>query len=184
MDLKLTLFLNEWLSGPAAGAFMLNVTEPSNWYAPISVLVLALCIHDWKRGLIAAVVAGVAVGLGDALAHQILKPFFGRVRPCHVIPEITTLAGCTASLSFPSNHAVNSVCIAGALGYFFRPILGPLLVIGLLVSLSRVAVGVHYVSDVTAGAILGFAIGWGMALGVASLFPQAEPVKIPKGELQ
>jgi undecaprenyl-diphosphatase len=63
--------------------------------------------------------------------------------------------------SFPSGHAGRNACSVVLLG----PLLPPLLQVSLLVwlgllGLSRVALGIHYVSDVLAGFIVGGCIGW------------------------
>jgi undecaprenyl-diphosphatase len=62
--------------------------------------------------------------------------------------------------SFPSGHAARAFLIA-TIGLGFGPFwLGFLLLIwALLVSISRVAMGVHYLSDVVAGSILGIIVG-------------------------
>jgi membrane-associated phospholipid phosphatase len=62
--------------------------------------------------------------------------------------------------SFPSGHAARSFLIA-VIGVGFGPIwLGLLLLIwAFLVSLARVAMGVHYLSDVVAGAFIGIFVG-------------------------
>jgi undecaprenyl-diphosphatase len=62
--------------------------------------------------------------------------------------------------AFPSGHAARAFLLA-ALGFAFGPAwLGPVLAVwAVLVALSRVALGVHYVSDVVAGAALGVCCG-------------------------
>ena len=66
----------------------------------------------------------------------------------------------TPTPSFPSTHATIAFAIATPV-FLFYPILGLLFYFfALLVSLSRVYVGVHYVSDVMAGAILGTGVSW------------------------
>lgn len=63
--------------------------------------------------------------------------------------------------SFPSGHAVRAVLLA-ALAFLVGPTwLGWLLAVWApLVALARVAMGVHYLSDVLAGALLGLGLGW------------------------
>ena len=62
--------------------------------------------------------------------------------------------------AFPSGHAARASLLA-VLGFAFGPAwLGPVLAVwAVLVALSRVALGVHYVSDVVAGAALGVCCG-------------------------
>ncbi|MGK7344757.1 MAG: phosphatase PAP2 family protein [Candidatus Nitrospinota bacterium M3_3B_026] len=163
MDEALFRALNGALSGPGAGWLMVKITEPSTWYIPIAALCLALLAVDRRRGTVAIVSALLAFVIGDALATHVLKPLFGRARPCAALEGVHLLVGCGGSLSFPSNHAVNSMAIAAALGGVFRPLLWLTLPAAGFVMLSRVAVGVHYPSDVLAGGALGFGLGWGAA---------------------
>lgn len=164
MDEALFRALNDTLSGPVSGWLMVKVTEPGSWYIPIAALCLALLAVDRRRGIVAIAAALAAFALGDALATHALKPLFGRMRPCAALEGVHLLVGCGGSLSFPSNHAVNSMAIAAALGGVFRPLLWLTLPAAGLVMLSRVAVGVHYPSDVLAGGALGFGLGWGAAI--------------------
>jgi undecaprenyl-diphosphatase len=64
--------------------------------------------------------------------------------------------------SFPSGHATISFTIASAM-YFIDATLFPwYMAAAVFVSFSRVAVGVHYLSDVVAGAVVGTLVPWGL----------------------
>jgi len=62
--------------------------------------------------------------------------------------------------AFPSGHSARAFLLV-VLGFAYGPVwLGPLLVVwAVLVALSRVALGVHYLFDVVAGAALGLGCG-------------------------
>lgn len=166
MDKALTL----WLNKATASGFMLFVTEPSNWYIPVGIIIVTIIALDWKKGVAATMAAALALAVGDSMGAHLLKPFFARLRPCHDIPELITLAGCTSSFSFPSNHAINSFAIVTAGGLFFRSILWAGIPLAILVALSRISVGVHYLSDIVAGAVLGLGVGYVIARLVRSRF--------------
>jgi membrane-associated phospholipid phosphatase len=75
-------------------------------------------------------------------------------RPRPEIPGLPPLQGTTTGLSFPSAHAATS--FAGALAYRRLGLPGaPLYGIAGAMALSRVYLGVHYPSDIVAGAVLG-----------------------------
>ena len=61
--------------------------------------------------------------------------------------------------SFPSGHAALAFMVFAVLGYQYRELRAWLLVLAGVVAASRVVTGVHYVSDVMAGAIIGYLIG-------------------------
>ncbi|MBI5815165.1 MAG: HAD-IIIA family hydrolase [Nitrospinae bacterium] len=159
MDEALFRAINS-VSGHAWDTVMVTASSTSTWSAPAGLLAAGLLIRDRRRGLWAIAAAVIAVGIGDALGFYVLKELAARARPCFALENVRILIGCGEAYSFPSNHAINSLAIAGAIGYFFRPMLWALVPAGLLVSLSRVAVGAHYPSDVAAGAVIGFIIGW------------------------
>jgi membrane-associated phospholipid phosphatase len=110
-------------------------------------------------------VAAVFITVAAAgLADDALKILFGRARP------YVWLAGDDSGFgffrygskfaSFPSGHTTTSVAAALALGAMFprwRPLF---LVAALLIALSRIALDVHYLSDVIAGALLGAAVAF------------------------
>ncbi len=159
MDAQITILINRILSYGPVGSFMLFITEPSNWYIPIIIFFACIMYLDWRKGLVALVGVAIAVGISDAVSHNLIKEFFARVRPCHDIKELLVLAGCTGSYSMPSNHAVNTFCMAAFLSRLYPKTGLYLFGIAVAVALSRVAVGVHYFSDILAGAAVGLIFG-------------------------
>ena len=166
MDEALFRAINNGLAGPKMDWLMVTATSPESWLIPGLIFMAALIFKYRKQGAVAIVTALCAVGFGDALAHQVIKPTVGRQRPCAALTEVRQPGGvgCTESFSFPSNHAVNSASIAAAVGTFYPKTLIILAPMAALVGLSRVAVGVHYPLDVAAGELLGIIIGVSMAL--------------------
>ena len=90
-----------------------------------------------------------------------LKHMFGRARPKFIDivgPLHFDAFSFDASFaSFPSGHAVTAFAMAVGLGALAPKLRWPLLALAALVAASRVMIGAHYLSDVLAGAGLGFA---------------------------
>jgi membrane-associated phospholipid phosphatase len=94
----------------------------------------------------------VGIVVAALLANTAVKQVVRRARP-DLGPELPPLASTISSLSYPSAHAATSVAGAGALG-------GSPALYGAagLMAFTRPYLGVHYPSDVIAGAALGWAI--------------------------
>ena len=100
-----------------------------------------------------------AVGVGCCyLVSSSIKWAIGRRRPA--VEGLPQLMRTPTGLSFPSSHATSSFAAGRAYGRLMPR--GPLLAAATAMALTRVYLGVHYPSDVAAGAALGTLLG-GMA---------------------
>ena len=90
-----------------------------------------------------------------------VKALAGRVRPCHAHAWMQELPiALPTDPSFPSGHAAGSFAFAAFVFATHRGAGLALAGVAALIALSRVVLGVHYPSDVAAGAFLGAALGW------------------------
>jgi undecaprenyl-diphosphatase len=93
-----------------------------------------------------------------------LKHSIGRPRPFVACSDIRACVRALDKFSFPSGHTLHAVALAVVFSWHF-PLVGAALVpLVLLIALSRVALGLHYPSDVAAGALIGASVGLGVAL--------------------
>lgn len=131
-------------------------------YIFIPALILFLLFFYRKKGALLVLGILTTVGITDYFCHSILKQVFHRLRP-PVLGLDVIIRAPYGSFSFPSNHAANIAATATFLSIFFPKLRWFFVTYATLICLSRVYVGVHFVSDVLAGAIVGTLIGWMMA---------------------
>jgi membrane-associated phospholipid phosphatase len=142
---------------------VLRIISFTTTYISIAVLLMVLITSIVKRSksirkqfiLLASVLILVAI------ISQGLKIFVYRARPFTTYPFIEKLSDGGGS-SFPSGHTMEAFAMAVTLSLFFRKkkFVIPVYLWAMLVAYSRMALGVHYPSDVLAGVIIGIFIGW------------------------
>lgn len=142
----------------------------SSWFVKWPLIVAAGCACDAKRRCLprATVAAGLAVTAATLLV-MLLKDLFDRARPPVADPGLDPVGLVPASASFPSGHATSAFAAAVAVALIYPRLGRPLLVLAAVVAVSRVYLGVHYVLDVAAGALLGVAIGIAAAWAVKAV---------------
>jgi undecaprenyl-diphosphatase len=103
--------------------------------------------------------AGFAVATGIVLFHK-LKRMVGRVRPRDIEPHCWAHIVTRDKFSFPSGHSTTAFAVALSLGSFYPEIMPVLLVLAANVAVSRVVIGMHYLSDVVVGSGMGVLLGY------------------------
>ncbi|MCL4287096.1 MAG: phosphatase PAP2 family protein [Thermoleophilia bacterium] len=107
-----------------------------------------------RRGRLLAAAAAAPAALG---LNSVVKAASGRERP--VVAGHAPLASATSRLSFPSAHAATSVAAAVSLGRVAPGARPALYGLAGLICAGRPYLGMHYPSDVLAGAALGLVVG-------------------------
>ncbi len=161
-DRAVLLWIHQGWSHPALDRFFLAFASARPFLIPFAIVWAWLLWRGGRRGRLLAALLLAGVCVTDPLVHHVLKPLFARVRPCFVVDGVRALSGQSHSPSFPSSHAANVFCAATiAAGRLGRRWLW-LLALAAIVGISRVYIGVHYPSDILAGAGLGMLVGWGV----------------------
>ncbi len=160
LDVALFRFINQTLSNPLFDAVMPWLSG-NQLFVPLVLLAAAGLI--WRgRGKAAwfLLLLALAVGVTDGLVCNTLKHAISRVRPCATLENVRLLVGCGGSGSMPSAHAANWFAVVMVAFLFHRRSWRVTLPLAVMISFSRVYNGVHYPSDVLAGAILGAGTGF------------------------
>jgi undecaprenyl-diphosphatase len=138
----------------------------SDWWVKSLVVVAVGLVADLvthRRFPLGSSAAIAAVSyLVATLLSQELKDVFDRPRPSIGHPEIHPLVHVPGNGSLPSTHAAGAFAAAVAVGLVHPRLRLPLFVLAALIALSRVWLGVHYLTDVLAGAALGSVVAYGV----------------------
>lgn len=89
-----------------------------------------------------------------------LKKAFKRQRPCDLISNLNARVTPSDKFSLPSGHTTAAFLMASLLAYFYPQFTAIVYLWASTVGLSRVLLGVHYPSDIVAGALLGLTIAF------------------------
>ncbi|MGA0609312.1 phosphatase PAP2 family protein [Caldimonas sp. KR1-144] len=157
LDLRWTLALQRHLANRAVVLSLAIVSRLGDgvlWYG----LMIALPWLDRRDGW--AVVAHMfALGVLNLMIYREVKRRTARRRPFIACVDVCARARVLDQFSFPSGHTLHAVAFATLLTVNYPPMAPALWAFAALVAASRVALGLHYPSDVLAGVALGLLTG-------------------------
>ena len=163
IDVAVFFFINHTIANPFFDWLMpfltdLNKNKPVLWF--IGLWVIYVLWKGGKTGRVAVGILIITIIISDQFNSFILKGLFERVRPCRALEGVRMLVDCGGGFSFPSSHAVNNFAGATVLSHFYKKQQLYWFIFAGFVAFSRPYVGVHYPSDIIAGGIIGFLIGY------------------------
>jgi undecaprenyl-diphosphatase len=132
-----------------------SISEPLFIVGVVALIAVGVVLRRralWTAGALALVAAGAALVAGVIVSHVVNRP-----RPFVAHPQIHSFLHHAADPGFPSDHATAAFAIGAVLVIRLGWVATPVLLAALLLSISRVMIGLHYPGDVLAGALLGIA---------------------------
>ncbi len=161
-DHRLMRRVNRWRAPRWLRLWMIAATRGGDgwlWYAMGFVVALFGGAERYQ----ALAAAGIATGLGIALFLK-LKRACGRKRPCALEPHCWATLLPPDQFSFPSGHTITAFAVTVSLGMYYPAMLPGLFFCAVSVALSRILLGMHFLSDVIAGGAIGAILGYSAAI--------------------
>jgi undecaprenyl-diphosphatase len=149
---------NNWEAPRWVRLYVLSATRGGDgwlWYA-MGLVILAL---GGKTRFEALGAAGLSSALSVLLFSR-LKRLTGRRRPCQIAPHCWATLLPPDQFSFPSGHTMTAFAVAIPLSLFYPTLSIGLLFCALSIAMSRIVLGMHFLSDVVAGAVIGTGLGY------------------------
>lgn len=154
---------------------VLTLLRAASWlgdYPAWIALCLAIPLIRGAHGWILAIAWGLSAAVGGLL-YRLIKNRLCRERPYITYELIPCTMPPLDRYSFPSGHTLHAVMFT-TLTYTYQPeFLIAVIPFATIVILSRVILGLHYISDVLAGALLGFGVAKIATLAIDTAFPNA-----------
>lgn len=153
--------VNGWRAPRWVRLWMICATRGGDgwlWYALL--FAVALFGGEDRRSALAAGTLAVGTGIGLFIW---LKRAFKRRRPCALEPHCWARLLPPDQFSFPSGHTITAFAMTWSISAFYPVALPGLLFCAISIALSRVLLGMHFLSDVVAGAAIGGLLGYAAA---------------------
>ncbi len=166
LDKKILIFLNGFHS-PLLDPVMLLITKTFFWIPLYAFLIFLLFKNYRKEAWFILIGAAITILLCDQITSTFMKPFFARLRPSQD-PSVQTLLhlvdGYRGGLyGFASGHAANTMGVAFFVWLSMRSVyrwIGLIFIWAIVMTYTRIYLGVHYPGDILVGGVIGLFCGW------------------------
>lgn len=153
MDAQILLWIQENIRNPILSSILIPITKLGN--AGILFIVTGIVLLCFRKTRKAGTLFLTSLVLNFILNDLVIKNVIERQRPFEVIKNLEILVPPPYSFSFPSGHTSSAFASLVTL-FFTQKKFAPFgLAFAVLMGFSRMYVGVHYLSDVLAGAVVG-----------------------------
>ncbi len=166
-DHRLMRRVNRWHAPRWVRMWMLYATRGGDGWLWWSLGAVILVFGGPER-FAALLSALLAVGIGILLFLRVKKAT-GRKRPGTYEPHAWADLLPPDQFSFPSGHTITAFAVAVSLSRFYPDLAIGLLFCSFSVAASRIMLGMHFLSDVVAGALIGTGLAWGAVALVRAL---------------
>lgn len=157
-DHRLMRRANNWFAPRWVRWWMVGATRAGDgwlWYA-VGLIILLFGGEERFRSLGAA---GSAAAMAIA-CFEILKRLAVRKRPCELEPHCWVTLLPPDEFSFPSGHTMTAFACTVAIALSYPSLSAALLFCSFSIALSRIVLGMHFLSDVMAGMLIGAGLGY------------------------
>jgi undecaprenyl-diphosphatase len=153
------VFMFSWLLNASIHKSLVTVSRNVSRTGDGGLYVLVMALLYWEYGLQNPLLQSILLAfLIERPTYYILKNGFKRNRPEAAIKNFHSLITPSDKFSFPSGHTSAAFVMAMLLGHFYPFLLVPLCCWATMVGFSRVALGVHFPTDILVGFLLGITI--------------------------
>lgn len=157
-DHNLMRRLNGWRPPRWIRVWMILASRAGDGWLWCSVGILLLLFGGPARfAAVGAALISAAISLTLFLR---IKKIINRKRPCEIQPHCWATLLPPDRFSFPSGHSMTAFSVAVPLSLFYPSLEAGLLFCAFSIALSRIVLGLHFLSDVVVGSALGALIGY------------------------
>ncbi len=157
-DLGLMRRLNRWTPPRWLRVWMIWATRAGDGWLWAAVGVLIALLGGEERWLALEIAAASTVT--GIIVFQVLKRLANRRRPCEIEPHAWADLLPPDRFSFPSGHTLTAFAVTIPLAVYYPALIPLFLLCAASVAASRILLGMHFLSDVLAGGILGIWIAY------------------------